>query len=277
MRAAVVAIGLICLASTGSPKGRAQLEPLSDLPGWQGDTAANPCAFRQSRSALQAPDQAKSRDIADRGITAAPPCTAFLRAAMTAADAPRRVTGCCECEVSPSRLDRPEFELPLRFPPPELPETGLSLTGQEIQLRGAVAGRGLDIARGSDSLAAFDHWVQRPESLPLRGGTVMRVGDAGSNGDAYRSVREKPAGRATHAPHQVRAEVSRRRPARDPGDGEKPSRHNRPQTLFRVSDDHLASRRPLGVMNRMVTPARSAPVDPDHVPPGAAVWLAPGG
>jgi len=135
--------------------------------------------------------------------------------------------------------------------------------------RGALAGRGLELAWAADPIALFVLHVQGSGQLQLEDGRRLGVRYAGTNGRPYRSLgrtvvahRLLPAGRATLA--DIRRVV-----AALPADEQAAVlAANQRYTFFR-----LAQGGPVGSLGVELTPGRSVATDPRLVPPGTLAYL----
>ncbi len=195
-------------------------------------------------------------------------------------------TGYYEPEIPGSRTRQPGYEVPVYAKPPDLldanPATGERGRGRvdesgayvlyheraEIE-RGALAGRGLEIAWAADPVDLFFLQIQGSGRLRLPDNSVMRIGYAGQNGREYvaigRLLRERGI---LESPITMQAVVAWLRA--HPEEGRALMRENKSYVFFQ----ELTGPGPLGALGRPVTPRVSVAADPRFVPLGAPVVLA---
>lgn len=102
-------------------------------------------------------------------------------------------------------------------------------------------------------------------------GRVVRVGYAGRNGHAYRSVGQELVRRGTHSMDQVSAQEIASYVRNQAGS--ELLNINPSYVFFRVIDDVPAEKGPIGAMGRSITSFRSVAIDPAFTPLGAPVWI----
>ncbi len=195
-------------------------------------------------------------------------------------------TGYYEPEIAGSRTRRPGYDVPVYAKPDDLldanPRTGERGRGRidgygdyvlyhdrtAIE-RGALAGRGLEIAWAADPVDLFFLQIQGSGRLRLPDGGVMRIGYAGQNGREYiaigRLLRER--GLLGDGPVTMQGIVAWLRA--NPEQGREIMRENKSYIFFR----ELTGPGPLGALGRPVTPRISVAADPKFVPLGAPVLL----
>jgi membrane-bound lytic murein transglycosylase A len=176
-----------------------------------------------------------------------------------------------ELEGSPVRTDR--FRHAIYRLPPEVKPGVEWHSRAEIETRGLLEGRGLEIAWLSDPVEAFFLQVQGSGRIRLTDGRAIRVGFGGRNGHPYRSVGRELVRRGTFEAHQVSAQRIKRWVRENPESGAELLRHNPSFIFFREVNEVPPDRGPLGAMNRSVTALRTVAVDPDFAPLGAPVWI----
>ena len=196
-------------------------------------------------------------------------------------------TGYYEPEIRGSRVRQPGFDTPIYGLPADLvrctradgtpgrgridPATLACLpyfTRAEID-DGALSDRGLELAWAADPVALFFVEVQGSGRLALPDGTVMRIGYAGQNGQAYtaigRLLRERgalPPGGATM--QSIVAWI-----AAHPAEGKALMRENASYVFFR----ELTGPGPIGALDVPVTATATVAADPAFVPLGAPVFV----
>ncbi|HSF63019.1 MAG TPA: murein transglycosylase A [Paracoccaceae bacterium] len=270
-RAAVLA-----LAMTALPAG-AQVLSFADLDGWaQDDHRAALATFRETCALLDDPDWTPiCRLAADAGDTAAEARTFFelLFRPVVIGDPPALFTGYYEPELAGSLVRTPRFAWPIYARPPDLAEGSLYFSRGEIEQRGVLRGRGLEIAWLEDPVEVYFLQVQGSGRIRLPDGRVLRVGFAAKNGHPYRSIGQELLRRGTHTFDQLSAQEIRAWVRRNPGAGADLLHTNPSFVFFRRLPDLLPERGPIGAMGRSITTMRSIAVDPAFVPLGAPVWI----
>lgn len=244
----------------------------TDLDGWdRDDHAAALATFRNTCPDLPDPEWAALCALADTAPDARTFFELFFRPVLVDGDDPALFTGYFEPELDGSLTRTARFRYPLY----RLPDTPAlrRLTRSQIDSGGALDGRGLELAWVDDPVELFFLHIQGSGRIRLPDGRMLRVGYAGRNGHAYRSVGQELVRRGIYQPHQVSAQVIRNWVRRNPGAGADLLNHNPSYIFFRrvrIDDPALG---PLGAMNRSITPLRSIAVDPAFTPLGAPVWI----
>jgi membrane-bound lytic murein transglycosylase A len=176
-----------------------------------------------------------------------------------------------ELEGSPVRTDKFRHAI-YRLPPDVTP--GVQWHSRaEIERRGLLHDRGLEIAWLSDPVEVFFLHVQGSGRIKLTDGRAIRVGFGGRNGHPYRSVGAELIRRGVFEAHEASARRIRDWVRENPDAGVEALWHNPSYIFFREVNEVPPEQGPLGAMNRSVTPMRSVAVDPDFVPLGAPVWI----
>ena len=254
----------------------AQVVEFAELDGWETDSHAEALAtFRDTCDLLTDPDwQPLCRLSADVG-----PGNAAARAffelffkPVLFGQPPALFTGYYEPELRGSPVRTPRFAWPIYRRPPELQDGQVYYDRATIE-GGALRGRGLEIAWLDDPVEAFFLQIQGSGRIVMPNGAVVRVGYAGRNGHAYRSIGQEIVRRGTHTPDQVSAQEIRAYVARNPAAGAALLNVNPSYVFFRKLPDLPAEKGPIGAMGRSITTMRSIAVDPDFTPLGAPVWV----
>src|SRR3990167_7538642 len=157
-------------------------------------------------------------------------------------------------------------------PPPELTDGQVYLDRAAID-SGALRGRGLELAWLDDPVEVFFLQVQGSGRIRMTDGRVIRVGYAGRNGHAYRSVGQEMVARGTHSADQVSAQEIRSYVRWNPVAGNDLLNVNPSYVFFRKIADLPADKGPIGAMGKSITALRSIAIDPDFTPLGAPVWI----
>lgn len=273
MRLAAVMLAVMMTASTAMP-ARAEILHFADLQGWaEDDHQAALVSFRETCDLLKDGDWVPlCRLAADAGETsegARQFFELFFRPVVIG-EPPALFTGYFEPELDGSPVRTPRFAWPIYKRPPELRDGQVFLTRAEIE-RGALRGRGLELAWLDDPVDVYFLQVQGSGRIRMPDGRVMRVGYAGRNGHEYRSVGQEMVRRGTHTMDQVSAQeiASYVRG----GAGADLLNINPSYVFFRTVDEVPAEKGPIGAMGRSITAFRSVAIDPAFTPLGAPVWV----
>lgn len=194
------------------------------------------------------------------------------------------VTAYFEPELMASRRPGGEFVHPLYARPPEIVneggEYGVVVNGS-LQpyfsrgdiYRGALAGRGLEIAYLNDATDAFFLHVQGSGRLRFQDGGVTRVGFSAKNGHEYRSVGREMIRRGLTTEGRASAQIIQAYVRSQPSRGLELLSHNQSFIFFRELSDLDPNRGPVGALGVQLTDGRSIAVDRRFTPLGAPVWL----
>lgn len=221
----------------------------------------------------------------------------FETARVAAGDA--YVTGYYEPEISASRQRQAGYEVPIYGMPSDLvrarPGDATANVDGTMPLGrydasgkfgpyydrgqiedGALRGRGLEIAWAADPVELFFLQVQGSGRLRLTDGSVMRVGYAGQNGQAYTGIGGvmRDRGLIGDGPGQYSGSMQgiMRYVRNNPRDGRALMRQNRSWVFFRqVTGADPGG--PSGALGVTVRPRVSLAADPAFAPLGAPVWL----
>ena len=206
-------------------------------------------------------------------------------------------TGYFEPEILGSRVPVPGYEVPVYKMPPDLvrawpadmPESERSgrpplgrydergafvpyFERAEIE-RGALAGKGLEIAWAADGIEFFFLQIQGSGLLRLPDGSLMRIGYAGQNGREYVGIGSvmRTRGLIGEGPGQYPGSMQGivQYLREHPQDGADLMRLNKSWIFFR----ELTTDGPLGSLEIPVRRGDSVAVDPKFVPYGAPVFL----
>ena len=272
-RAVLAALAAAALA----PRAAMAEEPprllsFSDLDGWEADSHGQALrTFLVTCGDIEGPDWRPVCEVARQAPDARTFFELFFRPVLIGGDRTALFTGYYEPELDGSLTRTDRFRFPVYRLPPEV--QGVWLSRAEIETSGVLEGRGLEIAWVDDPVELFFLQVQGSGRIRLPGGNVIRVGYAGRNGHAYRSIGQELVRRGIFQSHQVSAQVIRSWVRRNPAEGETLLHHNPSYVFFRVVDIPDAGLGPLGAMNRNITAMRTIAVDPRYTPLGAPVWI----
>ena len=274
MRAALCAC-LLAVSMTATP-APAQMLDFEALDGWPEDNhRAALIAFLETCDTLDAPDwQPICRLAADAGGSDASAKAFFelMFKPVLIGDPPALFTGYYEPELDGSPIRTPRFAYPIYARPPELQDGQVYYDRATIE-SGALRGRGLEIAWLDDPVEAFFLQIQGSGRIRMTDGRVIRVGYAGRNGHAYRSVGKEMIARGMRTPDQVSAQDIRHYVRGNPTAGNALLNTNPSYVFFRKIGDLPADKGPIGAMGRSITAMRSVAIDPSFTPLGVPVWI----
>ena len=274
MRAALSAC-LLAVSMTATP-APAQMLDFEALDGWPEDNhRAALTAFLETCDKLDAPDwQPICRLAADAGASDASAKAFFelMFKPVLIGDPPALFTGYYEPELDGSSIRTPRFAYPIYARPPELQDGQVYYDRAAIE-SGALRGRGLEIAWLDDPVEAFFLQIQGSGRIRMTDGRVIRVGYAGRNGHAYRSVGKEMIARGMRTPDQVSAQDIRHYVRGNPTAGNALLNTNPSYVFFRKIGDLPADKGPIGAMGRSITAMRSVAIDPSFTPLGVPVWI----
>jgi membrane-bound lytic murein transglycosylase A len=255
---------------------KAELLDFDALDGWmEDDHLAALTAFLGTCDLIDQPDWkpicAVAADVPKDDASARSFFELFFRPVVVG-QPPALFTGYFEPELagSPTRTGR--FQYPIYRRPPELQEGVAYHTRAAIE-GGAIAGRGLELAWLDDPVDVYFLQVQGSGRIRMTDGTVVRVGYAGKNGHAYRSVGQEMVRRGTHTLDQVSAPEIATYVRSNPSTGRALLDTNPSYVFFRKIGTLRPEDGPIGAMGRSITAMRSVAIDPKFTPLGAPVWI----
>ncbi|MFN3935968.1 MAG: murein transglycosylase A [Gemmobacter sp.] len=243
------------------------------LDGWRSDDhAAALVAFRETCDLIREPPWPALCALAHRTPDPRQFFETLFRPVVIG-DPPALFTGYYEPELPGSVTRTERFAFPVYRRPPEFDGRSRWHSRAEIETRGLLRGRGLELVWLEDPVEAFFLQVQGSGRVRLPDGKVLRLGFSAKNNHPYRSIGAELVRRGAMEPHRASAQRikawARRNPAQVPG----LLRHNPSFVFFRLLPDLPPERGPIGAMGRSVTAMRSIAVDPAFVPLGAPVWI----
>jgi membrane-bound lytic murein transglycosylase A len=254
----------------------AQMLDFEALDGWRDDSHAKALAtFLRTCDLIEAPDWrpicALAADVPKDDISARSFFELFFKPVVVG-EPPALFTGYFEPELegSPTRSGR--FQYPVYRRPPEL-QDGTVFHSRSAIDNGALAGRGLEIAWLDDPIDVYFLQIQGSGRIRMTDGTVIRLGYAGANGHAYRSIGQEMVRRGSHTFDQVSAQEIASYVRRNPGPGRELLHTNPSYVFFRKIGTLSAEDGPIGAMGRSITTLRSVAIDPKFTPLGAPVWI----
>ncbi len=187
-----------------------------------------------------------------------------------AAPGPCHFTGYYEPELPGRRARDGRFRHPLYASPEGLPPDRPWFSRREIVAGDLLAGR--ELVWLDSAVEAFLAQVQGSVRIRLDDGATMRLGYAGRNGHPYRSIGAELIRRGEVPAESMSADAIRTWCAAHPDRVADLLAHNPSFVFFRPLDlpDDVG---PIGSAGVPLTAFRSLAADPDHIPPGAPVWV----
>ncbi len=260
-----------------TPASAADLLQFSELDGWdQDDHLAALTTFVETCDLIRDPEWAGPCALAaDQPKSAAAARTFFelFFRPVVIGTPPALFTGYYEPELNGALRRDSHYVWPIYRRPPGFTPGELWHSRAEIEQRGLLRGRGLEIAWLEDPVEVFFLQIQGSGRIRLPDGSTLRVGFDGKNGHPYKSVGGELVRRGLYKAHQLSAQTIKDWVRRNPGKGQALLQQNPSFVFFRPMNEVPADKGPLGAMGRSVTENRSIAVDPDHVLMGAPVWV----
>lgn len=143
---------------------------------------------------------------------------------------------------------------------------------RDIDVRGELAGRGLELVWLKDSFDRLNLHIQGSGLLRFPDGSTAMARFAGTNGRPYQSVGLAVAGSGAMTREQLNAATLKQYLADHP-EGEAWLVSRNPRYTFFELVDLPADGEPNGTIGQALTAGRSIAVDPSAVPLGAACWV----
>lgn len=267
---------LLLAGGMGAVTARGQVISFADLDGWSGDDhQAALSVFLETCDKPAEPEWAPvcalARDAAVSPAAARAFFELFFRPVVIG-QPPALFTGYYEPELDGSRQRTPRFAWPIYARPPELTDGQVYLDRASIE-RGALRGRGLELAWLSDPVEVYFLQVQGSGRIKMTDGSVLRVGYAGRNGHAYRSAGKALIEEGYMPESEVSAQGIKDWVRARGRAGSDFLNRNPSYVFFRPLRDLPADKGPLGGLGRSITAMRSLAVDPDLTPMGAPIWV----
>ncbi|SEC75549.1 membrane-bound lytic murein transglycosylase A [Rhodobacter sp. 24-YEA-8] len=276
LRPLVIALLVGLAAVTGADDARAEMVEFESLSGWrEGGQLEALEAFLVTCNQLDAPywrPVCKLAGDVPKDDASARAFFELLFRPVIIGKPPALFTGYYEPELNGSPVRTPIYAWPLYRRPPDLQDGMVYYSRSEIEA-GALRGRGLEIAWIDDPVEVFFLHIQGSGRVKMTDGSTIRLGYAGRNGHAYRSVGQEMVRRGMFAAHQVSAQTIQAFVRRNPAIGAELLNHNPSYIFFRKISNLTPEKGPIGAMGKSITPMRSLAVDPAFVPLGAPVWI----
>lgn len=260
-----------------APVGHAQVLDFADLRGWhQDDHQAALKAFLVTCDLVEGAEWGPLCALAPEASGSPASARAFFELffrPVLVGNPPALFTGYYEPELAGSSIRTPRFAYPIYRMPPELQPDTVWYSREEIETRGLLRGRALEIAWLDDPVEVYFLMVQGSGRIRLEDGSVIRVGYAGKNNQPYRSIGQELVRRGTHSMEDVSAREIRSWVKANPAAGAELLNQNPSFVFFRKIKDLAVDQGPIGAMTRSLTTMRSVAVDPAFVPMGAPIWI----
>jgi membrane-bound lytic murein transglycosylase A len=275
MRAALTLLAVSAALMSASPP-RAEVLEFDALDGWfDDDHLAALETFLSTCDLIDQPDWqpicALAADVPKDDASARSFFELFFKPVVVGTP-PALFTGYYEPELEGSPTRTARFKYPIYRRPPDLTDGVAYHTRAAIE-GGAIAGRGLELAWLDDAVDVYFLQVQGSGRIRMTDGSVMRVGYAGKNGHAYRSIGKEMIRRGTHTLDQVSAPEIANYVRSNPGTGRELLDTNPSYVFFRKIGTLNPEDGPIGAMGRSITTLRSVAIDPKFTPLGAPVWV----
>jgi membrane-bound lytic murein transglycosylase A len=267
-------LALVAAMTTGP--ALAEMLEFEALDGWREDSHAEALvAFLRTCDLIDqadwAPICAMAADVPQDDVSARSFFELFFKPVVIGKP-PALFTGYFEPELDGSPVRTNRFRYPIYRRPPELRDGMVYHSRQAIET-GAIAGRGLELAWLDDPVDVYFLQVQGSGRIRMTDGTVIRVGYAGANGHAYRSIGQEMVRRGTHSIDQVSAPEIASWVRKNPRAGRALLYTNPSFVFFRKISTLEPKDGPIGAMGRSITTRRSVAIDPKFTPLGAPVWI----
>ena len=275
MRAGLAILTVAAALMAASPP-RAEVLEFDALDGWMDDDhLAALTSFLVTCDLIDQPDWqpicAMAADVPKDDASARSFFELFFKPVVVG-EPPALFTGYFEPELDGSPTRTARFKYPIYRRPPDLTDGVAYHTRAAIE-GGAIAGRGLELAWLDDPVDVYFLQVQGSGRIKMTDGTIVRVGYAGRNGHAYKSVGKEMIRRGTHTLDQVSAPEIANYVRSNPGTGRELLDTNPSYVFFRKISTLRPEDGPIGAMGRSITTMRSIAIDPKFTLLGAPVWI----
>jgi len=178
------------------------------------------------------------------------------------------LTGYYSPELEASAVRAPGFEHPLYAPPPDLAQRPEAYARRDVDQRGVLAGRGLELAWLKSPADAFLLQTEGGGSLRFADGSLRGVHFAAGNGLAFKGLGQILLDAGALPKERLNREEIRSWCAANPARALELMSENRSYVFFRFTQ--AASE---GAMGKPLTPLVSLATDPSLLPLGAVAVL----
>lgn len=176
-------------------------------------------------------------------------------------------TGYYEIALNGSRHRHGRFKYPVYAKPDDL-SSGQYFSRAEIN-KGALNGRGLEIAWVDDPVRLFFLHVQGSGIINMDDGTSMNVGFAAKNGREYSSIGKYMIDNGYFNGEELSADSVKNWLYANPDEAENIMEVNESYVFFR----EIGNTGPIGGQGVPLTPMRSIAIDKRFIPYGVPVWV----
>lgn len=164
------------------------------------------------------------------------------------------------------------FNTPIYRKPPDLKPDQLYHDRKAIE-RGALDGRGLELAWLADPIQVFFLHIQGSGRIRLDDGQILRVGFAGKNGHPYKSIGKVLVERGLFSLEEITAQVIKDWLAAHPDDADRVMNENPSYVFFDTRPHLIESDGPIGTAGVPLTALISVAADPKHHPLGSLIYI----
>lgn len=281
MRSAIITCVLTALIAGSSYAQDFQVTPVefANLRGWQDEDHAEAlsvfqtsCKYARDTKGITGIPWAPVCQIA---LTDPPPRAFFetlFQPVLITDDSQGRFTGYFEPQLSGSLTKTERFSTPLYSLPDDIPKGAKYFTRAEI-MEGALDEKELELVYVDDPAAAYFLQIQGSGRVRLQDGSFLRLGFAGHNGHASKSIGREMVSRELMASHEISAENISAWMKENPILAQEVLATSPSYVFFRKVRSLKSNEGPEGAMAVPLTTARSIAVDPRFIPLGAPVWI----
>lgn len=181
-------------------------------------------------------------------------------------------TGYYEPELEASLIRKGAYQTPLYARPSDHVE-GQRYIPRSMIMRGALEGKGLELAYMKDPVEAFFLQVQGSGRLEFPDGSKRRIGFAAKNHYPYRSLGLELVRRGELKRSEASANAIKKWYWKNPKEGDLLLMHSPSFAFFRWIDNLVETQGPIGAMQVSVTANRTLAVDKKFFPLGLPVWM----
>lgn len=173
-------------------------------------------------------------------------------------------SGYYEPYIEASLTPQPGYRYPLYNPPHDLARRKPHFDRAAIDYRGALKGKGLEIAWAKDPIDLFFLHIQGSGKLVLPDGSVRHVRYAGTNGAPYVALGRKLIEMGYMTREEMSMQKTRELLLKHPDKMQEWFSLNPKYVFFKMAEDG-----PYGAMGALLTPMASVAVDRSYIPLGS--------
>ncbi|MFT4793346.1 MAG: membrane-bound lytic murein transglycosylase A [Paracoccaceae bacterium] len=187
--------------------------------------------------------------------------------------APPLFTGYYEPELTAAARPQGRYRHPIYRLPSDHPGEGIPWLTRGDIARGALDGKGFELAWLADPVDAYFLQIQGSGRLRMTNGAVMRVGYAAKNGRPYVSIGQIMKAEGTLGSGPITADAIKDWARANPSNAQALMNRNPSYVFFQPAEGLTAGDGPRGALALPLTAMRSAAVDPAIAPLGAPIWV----